>query len=62
MRKQRSDFNDCGNGVMNAIHKDGDTALMLATTKGHSEIVQALLNYGAIVNTTDQVRIQSLWR
>jgi hypothetical protein len=47
----------CGAGfkdaAINAVHgKDGSTALMAASLKGHSDVVMSLLSHGAGVNTT----------
>jgi len=38
-----------------ASSQDGDTALMIASSKGHSGVVKKLLQAGATVNTTDNV-------
>ena len=35
--------------------QDGDTALMIASSNGHSGVVRKLLQAGATVNTTDNV-------
>lgn len=35
--------------------EDGETALLLASTNGHHEIVKLLINYGADPNHVDHV-------
>jgi len=35
---------------VNALDKDGCTALTIASKEGYLDIVQALLNYGAYIN------------
>ena len=38
------------------VIQDGDTALMLASCKGHTAVVELLLQHGADVNAKDDVR------
>ena len=37
------------------LSQDGDTALMIASSKGHSSVVRKLLQAGATVNTANKV-------
>ena len=36
--------------------QDGDTALMIASSSGHSSVVEMLLPAGATVNATNEVK------
>ena len=40
------------------MRQDGQTALMKATTNGHTDIVQQLLDRGADVNHADKVKCE----
>ena len=46
----------CPPAPMLLLTQHGDTALVRAACRGHVEVVEALLQRGADINATDQVR------
>ena len=49
-------FITCDSVLSHSVPQDGRTALMLASLRGHTDVVQLLLSSGAQVDLQDKVR------